>query len=290
MEYKRQDRPSDFVLIEKTRDFFLASLKGQVTTVTGTVDGDFMYQADVEFDHNGDGMPEGWNSVFMPGEHFTYDPRDDDPSLSSYSGTFPLQIRVVEYDEYYMPMTPGAWQDFTFTIASSGSNAEIDVFDPMYFSIPDGTGHVDFGTTYVGSPASQTFTIQNNGMDDLTLDASSLTLPSGFSLVSGFDATVMSYSETYFTVQLDATAGGTYQGEISFTNNDTDESPYNFTVTGVVSSSGSYAEIDVFDSMYFSIPDGTGQVDFGTTYVGSPTSQTFTIQNNGMDDLTLDAS
>jgi RHS repeat-associated protein len=212
-------------------------------TVTGTVSGDFMYGADVEFDHNGDGMAEGLSSVYMPGEQFTYDPRNNDPSLSSYSGLFPLKVRAVEYDEYYMPMTPGNWEDFTFTIdtssgSGSGSNAEIELYDAMYFSIPDGTGQFNFGSTYVGSPLSQTFTIQNSGMDDLTLDASSLTLPSGFSLVSGFSETVSPYSQTYFTVQLDATAGGSYQGEISFANNDTDESPYSFYVTGVVDNGG----------------------------------------------------
>ncbi len=101
---------------------------GDLTTsdprVTGTVTGDFMYGADIEFDHDADGMAEGLHSIGYAGEQFAYDPRDDDPSLSSFSGTFLLQMRVVEYDEYYMPMTAGAWQDFTFTINSGGSSSD----------------------------------------------------------------------------------------------------------------------------------------------------------------------
>lgn len=83
-----------------------------------------MYGAEIEFDHGADGMPEGMYSIGYAGQQFTYDPRDNDASLASFSGVFPLQMRVVEYDEYYMPMSAGSWQDFTFTINSGGSSSD----------------------------------------------------------------------------------------------------------------------------------------------------------------------
>ncbi|MCX7013238.1 MAG: hypothetical protein NTW86_11885, partial [Candidatus Sumerlaeota bacterium] len=37
-----------------------------------------------------------------------------------------------------------------------------------------------------------------------------------------------------FTVELPTTAGGTFAGDISFNNNDSDENPFHFSVTGTI--------------------------------------------------------
>lgn len=90
----------------------------------------------------------------------------------------------------------------------------------------------DFGTTDVGTPISRTFTINNLG--DAALTVGTPTLPLGFSLGSFPSPIVTAGSSTSFTVTLDALAAGTYSGEVSFVNNDGDENPFNFTITGNV--------------------------------------------------------
>ena len=83
---------------------------------------------------------------------------------------------------------------------------------------------------YPGTPVQQEFEISNSGTGDLELG--SISLPSGFSLVSTFSDTVLSYGETAtLTVQLDATVGGTFSGSISFVNNDSDENPFDILVS-----------------------------------------------------------
>ena len=113
--------------------------------------------------------------------------------------------------------------------------AEIEVLDGST-NIPDDTGQVDFGTTLVGFPVVKTFTVHNSGQGDLVL-TTPITLPTGFSLVNSFGTiTVPVNMSTTFEVQLDATTAGVYNGTLAFDNNDLDETPYNFTLNGTVTS------------------------------------------------------
>jgi hypothetical protein len=96
------------------------------------------------------------------------------------------------------------------------------------------TGSVDFGIAQRDVPRTLTIIVSNEGEADLVLDPASLQLPQGFSLVVPFAATVAPCSSTSFTIQLDATATGRFQGQLSFANNDPDESPFQFTILGVV--------------------------------------------------------
>ena len=76
--------------------------------------------------------------------------------------------------------------------------------------------------------------MRNLGGDVLTL-TEPISVPNGFSLVSGFGVTSLATDEsTTFAIQVDAAASGSYSGEISFGNNDPDESPFNFTVQAMV--------------------------------------------------------
>jgi subtilisin family serine protease len=68
---------------------------------------------------------------------------------------------------------------------------------------------VDFGTAFVGQPLTRTFTVKNVGSQPLTL-GNTITVPAGFSLVSGFAATTLASGDsTSFSVRLDASSGGT---------------------------------------------------------------------------------
>ncbi|MBD2413375.1 choice-of-anchor D domain-containing protein [Nostoc calcicola FACHB-3891] len=91
---------------------------------------------------------------------------------------------------------------------------------------------IDFGNTTVGKTLSETFTIQNIGTAALNL--SNLELPDGFSLVGTLPTSLAVNASTTITVALNTTTLGTYSGNFSLSNNDTDESPFDFAITGTV--------------------------------------------------------
>jgi VCBS repeat-containing protein len=134
-------------------------------------------------------------------------------------------------------IAPGSPSSATVTITDDdggGTGPEIEVWYDSS-EVDDGSGPLDLGSTPEGSPQSYTFTIYNWGEDELTLDT--LTLPAGFVESSSFASPVYGYGgSTTFVVELEATTAGTYGGQVSFNTNDLDESPFNFTITGEVSS------------------------------------------------------
>jgi uncharacterized protein (DUF2141 family) len=101
-------------------------------------------------------------------------------------------------------------------------------------TVPNGTGSDSLGSTLVGVPVTKTFTVENLGTQNLTLYAP-ITLPAGFSLVSGFGSTTLAAgSSTTFTVRLDAASAGSYSGQVSFGTSDPNNNPYTFTISGTV--------------------------------------------------------
>ena len=146
-------------------------------------------------------------------------------------------------------------------------------------SISDGT---DFGSMLPGAFVSHTFTVSNTGTGWLYLGTPSIT--GGFKL--GSDTLVTSLgpgvSDT-FSVNFSSTTATTFNGQVSITNNDSDESPYNFALKAVVTGN---PEIDVFGNGASivdgdSTPNTTDGTDFGNVVPGSTISQTFTVMNTG---------
>src|SRR5687768_6177406 len=148
--------------------------------------------------------------------------------------------------------------------------AEIDVEDSMMMSIADGTGAYSFGSTMAGMSVTKTFAIKNTGMDGLTIDTGSFALPAGFTLTQSPASSVAAMSQTSFTVRLDAATEGAYSGQLSFGNSDSNENPYNFTISGTVTGNGTSPEIEVQNSAAATILDGSGSQSFGTTTAGTP--------------------
>ncbi|WP_442506622.1 choice-of-anchor D domain-containing protein [Novipirellula sp. SH528] len=101
-------------------------------------------------------------------------------------------------------------------------------------NLVDGVSSIDFGSVLIGgSPVSKTFTISNQGTSNLTLGT--LTVPTGYSITTPLSASILAPAATaIFTVSLDTSTGGTFNGEISLVNNDYNENPFNFTVSGSV--------------------------------------------------------
>src|SRR5688572_12560288 len=99
-----------------------------------------------------------------------------------------------------------------------------------------------FGTITQGDePLERIFTVTNTG--DATLETSDLSLPEGFTLAEELSASIAPGESDSFTVRLDSDTPGTKSGEVSFANNDDDENPFNFSVTGTVEPPPPPAEI-----------------------------------------------
>lgn len=161
--------------------------------------------------------------------------------------------------------------------------AELNVFDGSTGVLVNDT--IDLGTTPIGSAVSRSLTIENTGDADLDLDATSLSLPAGYSLVTAFASTVAPCDTTILVIQADASTPGTFSGTVSFASNDADENPFSFSLTIGVTA----PEIEVLDEDGEPIENGTGSLDFGETTEGDELTMNVTIANTGDADLLLDA-
>jgi hypothetical protein len=94
-------------------------------------------------------------------------------------------------------------------------------------------GSVSFGTTFPSVPISKTFTLRNIGSSDLQIG--SITPPAGYTLTANVGQTTLPPGEeTTFTVRLDATGAGTYNGTLSFSTNDPNANPFQLALNGTV--------------------------------------------------------
>jgi hypothetical protein len=105
-------------------------------------------------------------------------------------------------------------------------------------NVPDGTGAVSLGSTFVGAAVIKTFTVKNLGTQPLVLTGP-LSVPAGFSVAAGFGVTTVAPgASTTFTLRLDAAAAGGYGGQVSFGTNDPNNNPFTFSVSGTVAAAG----------------------------------------------------
>ncbi|MCO6455469.1 MAG: DUF11 domain-containing protein [Pirellulaceae bacterium] len=98
--------------------------------------------------------------------------------------------------------------------------------------LEDGSSSLELGSTPVGTPITQTFTIKNLGGADMSVGSPVVTGNFGLAGSSLGLPAVLGPGETMtFDVQFNATAAGNATGTVSFVNADTGESPFDFTVT-----------------------------------------------------------
>jgi hypothetical protein len=248
-------------------------------------------------------LPSGFSLVgafptsIAAGNNATFTVQLDAAAPGTYSGNISFANNDSDENPYTFAIAgvvnPVPVSEINVTDGGFGGATDNIVDGDTTPSVADGT---DYGLTTVGSAVTRTFTIENTGTGALTLSAP--TLPTGFSLVGAFPTSIAAGSNATFTVQLDATAPGTYNGNISFGNNDSDENPYNFAIAGVVNPVF-VPEINVTDGGFGgttnnivdgdttpSTADGT---DYGSTTVGTAVTRTFTIENLGTDLLALSA-
>jgi len=122
-------------------------------------------------------------------------------------------------------------------------------------NIPDGTGVSDFGSTLVGTSVTKTYVVHNLGTANLSLGA--VSFPTGYTVGSFSQNPVPADDSATLTVTLDAVAAGTYSGELSFSTNDRNENPFNFSITGSVIDAPATSQIVDNDDVGFTVVLGT---------------------------------
>ena len=98
----------------------------------------------------------------------------------------------------------------------------------------------NFDSALIGDNNSETFTVRNDGTADITLQPINLT-GAAFSMASAnFSAgqILTPGSSVEFTIDVDTSVAGTFNGTLAFDSNDGDESPFDLTLAATVSQPG----------------------------------------------------
>ncbi|WP_269580828.1 choice-of-anchor D domain-containing protein [Roseibium sp. Sym1] len=199
------------------------------------------------------------------------------------AGAFSFDLSFVNDDSDENP--------YNFTVSGTATGTpEISVAETGQGqgAVADG-GTLAQGSQAAGSALTLTFTVTNSGTDDLTIataTSSSLTNVTVNSIGAPSSTTVSPSGGTEtFTVQYTPTVAGAFSFDLSFVNDDSDENPYNFTVSGTATGT---PEISVAETGQGqgAVADG-GTLAQGSQAAGSALTLTFTVTNSGTDDLTI---
>lgn len=170
---------------------------------------------------------------------------------------------------------------FTFLIQGTGIAPEIDVLGNGQ-SIATGstvtsfTNHTFFDYLNVTTGTlDRTYTVLNTGNAPLTLGALTLTgtNPGDFSIITTPAASVAAAGSTTFTIRFDPTTTGLRSAIVNLVNNDPNENPYTFVVSGY--------GID-YVPCSFGTPDTLGSQDFEAT----PATPVWTYSTTGTPSVT----
>ncbi|MCB1101365.1 MAG: choice-of-anchor D domain-containing protein, partial [Kiritimatiellae bacterium] len=186
---------------------------------------------------------------------------------------------------------------FTFNIQGYGTAPEIGVSGndtdiSNGDATPSLTDHTDFGEALVaGGTVSRTFTVTNSGAASLTLGnvTTGGIAAADFTITTQPTSPLASSNSTTFVVEFNPSAVGLREATVSFTNNDTDENPFSFSIQGY----GTAPEIAVYGNNTLisngdSTPSTGDHTDFGNMALGgTPIARTFTVTNIGAASLTL---
>lgn len=196
----------------------------------------------------------------------------------------------------------GEVEDYTINITSATPMPEIDITG-LGTSIPDGDitpntlDDTDFGSIIVGNSNQNIFTILNTGNLDLNLTGASPYVTIMGVNASEFSVTIIPSNTigsltgtTTFAITYTPTIGGTHNATISIANDDSNENPYTFDITGA--GVGPEPEISL-TGMGNNILDGditptaVDGTDFGFLLPASSVFSDFIISNSGTANLLL---
>ncbi len=164
---------------------------------------------------------------------------------------------------------------------------EIQIFSEVSEIIDGSLMPINIGTTNVGQPITQKFTIKNIG--NKTMDLYGYSVPNNFNITSIYPKGLAANDEFTFDLQLNTLNIGNFSGLVELYNTDTDENPFDFIVSGkVINTSIANPEIQVLDEQLDIISGTNISIDFGTTALNTDVTKIFIIKNVGASILTLD--
>jgi len=234
-------------------------------------------------------LTEGLDSSIAAGASDTFTVQLDADTNGTKSGHLSFSTNDSDEDPFNFRITGKVQEPTDPEIIVRGFNNVVIEDGDNKVTAADGT---NFGSVLEdGTPKTQTFTVINLG--DLPLTLGSVSVPTGFTLLDDLSGPLAYGESDTFTIQRDADIVGTKSGHISFSNNDSDESPFNFRITGKVIDvvhpeirvNGLNGVEILDDDNKASVVDGT---NFGSVAQGSgPITRTFTVTNDGVDPLFL---
>lgn len=170
-------------------------------------------------------------------------------------------------------------------IVSTPTPAEVAVVSQSNVDLESGNATDNFGKKLIDAVVQRTFTVTNSGQQTLSL--ADLSVMGDFSIVSGLPASLAGGASTTFVIAMDTASEGAKNGSVSFTSNDSDESPFVISLSGSVVVQPDPQEVDVTYSGG-TITDGQiAAIDFGDVdYGDNPPEITFTVTNTGDKNLT----
>jgi hypothetical protein len=152
--------------------------------------------------------------------------------------------------------------------------------------IPNVSGSFYFGNVLLGSASAPIpFTIENNGTVDLNIVNATSSDPTQFIIADLTVFTIPQGGSTTFTITYSPVSVGNYIAIITLDNDDPDENPYTFTVSGDGDASG-MPDINLMQQATV-LPDGPGVYDFQNVLIGNIITKDFNIFNEGSADLTV---
>ncbi|MDA1018009.1 MAG: choice-of-anchor D domain-containing protein, partial [Planctomycetota bacterium] len=155
----------------------------------------------------------------------------------------------------------------------SAGQAEVEVKDESGNLLVDGSTTLDFPQAPVGgTEPARTLTVKNVGTS--TLDLGSVSLPVGFTLAEGLSSSLSAGQSDTFRVTRSTSSSGTFSGGLSFSTNDSDEDPFNLTVSASIVAAPSAARPTVN-----SVELHPNRVKFGSAFTVSVSA------SDGDDDL-----
>lgn len=228
-----------------------------------------------------------------PGEETTFDVAFIAASPGVYSAGITISNNDADENPY----------NFTLKGTFLAGSPEIAI-EGAGVNIPDGTittslaTGTDFGFSTVGFGISRTYTVYNNGSGPLDLSAGVTLSGAGadaFGVLTQPAASVPVGESTTFTIFFLPASPQTFVATVNLANNDLDENPFDFAVSGTAeppaapemdlygTSSSPYAPLADNDATP-SLTDGTS---FGTVTPGTSVVRNYVVKNSGAGPLHL---
>lgn len=155
-------------------------------------------------------------------------------------------VGVRAYDIAWLNTGDRFSNSFTYNLPTAATSPEITILSGSAEIFNGSNASVgNFGTVNVQSSDYRTYTVSNTGSGTLTIGSLSLGNTTDFSVYSYPASSVAPGRTTSFTLRFLPRASGSKSCSVSLVNNDSNENPYRFTVSGT--GHGSSATMNAMD-------------------------------------------